>query len=395
MDYATRFVLHLKSYFDTIPQNVWSDFERNLRPDRKWDEDSILRSSILRDGFDQSKWLREANGNPVYNLSVKIEDYGGTKEETLTGADLAMILRLQVNKTLVTQRVVLVQLKRAFFQNGKTVFPTLHHESGARCFGRDFHQAQRMLFFSTTPVYWFASTSGILADQASLAVYSEESSLRNTLRRASTLSEHADHQGGSLVGPLPLFQDAHILDALASMSSSEIEECLEFWEHYYPPLRRFWRHLRKPAPSALARNIQHARDNLPFGLYATLRTHAHEHAFDNFGMAQRIGLFVCNAEDVFTLSHVGQHDFAALYKRSIPFTQFMLQHLVGSAFGDANEKLANAILSRDVSGYFRDRVQQVGEQFGFQVPDGIEQSIPVRSSIVLALQVRTQAQQEG
>jgi hypothetical protein len=77
MDYATRFVLHLKSYFDTIPQNVWSDFERNLRPDRKWDEDSILQSSILRDGFDASKWLREANNNPVYNLSVEVKHYGG------------------------------------------------------------------------------------------------------------------------------------------------------------------------------------------------------------------------------------------------------------------------------------------------------------------------------
>src|SRR6266404_5241787 len=155
MDYSTKFVLQLKSYFDAIPQNVWSDFERNLQPNRKWDEDSILRTSILRDGFDASKRLRDANDNPVYNLSVKIEDYGGTKQETLTGADLALIVRLEVNETLLTQRVVLVQLKRAYFQNGKTMFPTLHHKSGAKYYGQDFHQAQKMLFFTTAPVYWF------------------------------------------------------------------------------------------------------------------------------------------------------------------------------------------------------------------------------------------------
>lgn len=34
MDYATRFVSHLKSYFDSVPANVWYDFETNLHPDR-------------------------------------------------------------------------------------------------------------------------------------------------------------------------------------------------------------------------------------------------------------------------------------------------------------------------------------------------------------------------
>lgn len=395
MDYATKFILNLKSYFDSIPANVWSDFERNLLPHRKWNEDSILRTSILRDGFDASERLREANDNPVYNLSVKVEDYGGAKEETLTGADLALILRLEVNKTLVTRRVVLVQLKRAYFQNGQTAFPTLHHKSGAKYYGRDFHQAQKMLFFSITPVYWFATTFGVLEDKASLAAYSDESNLRNVSRAPSDFSEDVAHHQGAFFGPWPLVPETLAFDAVASMSPSEIEEYLDLWDHYFPPFHRFCRHLRKLTPSTLKRNLEYARDNLPFQLFAILRSRSQQHAFDNFGMPHRIGLFVCNAEDVYSLSHTGQQGFVDLYPKSIPFTQFMLQHLVGAGFGDANQKLIDAILARDVSGYFRERVQEIAPQFDFEVPDDVEETLPVRYSIVISLQLRTVTQVEG
>jgi hypothetical protein len=42
MDFATRFVLNLKSYFDAVAVNVWNDFARNLLPHRKWDENSAV-----------------------------------------------------------------------------------------------------------------------------------------------------------------------------------------------------------------------------------------------------------------------------------------------------------------------------------------------------------------
>lgn len=115
MDYTTKFVSHLKSYFDTVPSNVWYDFETNLHPDRTWDEDSILRTSILRNGLDRSNLLREANDNPVYKLEIKSFDYGGRGEETITGADLAIVFQLELNKRLVASRVCLIQL--SLFQN--------------------------------------------------------------------------------------------------------------------------------------------------------------------------------------------------------------------------------------------------------------------------------------
>jgi len=388
-------VLNLKSYLDAVPVNVWNDFARSLLPHRKWDENNILRTSILRDGFDASGRLRDANDNPVYKLDVKVVDFGGASEETLTGADLAVILRLEVNKTLLSRRVVLVQLKRAYFENGKTVFAKLHETSGVRHYGRDFHQAQKMLFFSTAPVYWFATTSGVLEDEASLAAYSQQSNLCSTSFPSSQPCRDVGSHAGAYYGPLAPFPDAIALDSLASMSPGEIEEYLDLCDHFWRPFHGFWRHLRKPTANVLKRSLEYQRDNLPFQLFATLRSRLQQHGFDNFGMPSRIGLFVCNAEDVFALSHSGRSGFVDLYPKSIPFTQFMLQNFLGAGFGDANEKLIDAILAGKVSGYFHERVQEIADAFDFRVPDEIDEGIPVRYSVVVSLQLHTAMEREG
>jgi len=391
MDFATRFVLNLKSYFDAIPLNVWMDFERNLLPSRKWDENSILRTSIIRDGFDKKNSLDAANDNPVYKLEVRTEDYGGGAEETLTGADLALVLRLEVNRTLVTSRVVLVQLKRAFYKNGSTTFPALHHNSGAKYFGRDYHQAQKMMFFSVVPVYWFAMSSGVLQDESSLGVYSQQSNLWiSSLLPSQSASAEPMAQGGHGSPLDPLFG----VLPFASLSVDDIEEYYEFLEHDWPPFHRFRRPLGQRAPNELKRNLDYARENLPYQLFSMLRNRLQQYAFDNAGMPNRMGLFVCNAEDVYALSHSGKCGFADVYPKSIPFTQFMLQKLIGERFGDSNEALISAILGHDVKRYFRNRVQQLADGHDFRVPDAIGETVPVRYSIVVSLQLRTAVEQE-
>lgn len=325
MDFATRFVLNLKSYFDAIPLNVWSDFERNLLPGRKWDENSILRTSIIRDGFDKKNSLITANDNPVYKLEVKTEDYGGGTEETLTGADLALILRLEVNRTLVTNRVVLVQLKRAFYDSGSTTFSSLHHSSGEKYFGRDFHQAQKMLFFSTTPVYWFAMSSGVLQDESSLNAYSQQSNLWNrSLLPSRSASSESLEQGGQGLPMDPFFGAL----PFSSLSLGDIEEYYEHLEHYWPPFHHIWRNLDRRVPNDLKRNLEYAKENLPYQLFSMLRNRLHQYAFDNAGMPNRMGLFVCNAEDVYALSHSKKCGFEDVYPKSIPFTQFMIFTLI-------------------------------------------------------------------
>ena len=387
MDYATRFVLNLKSYFDAIPLNVWADFERNLLPGRTWDEDAILRTSIIRDGFDRKHSLDAANDNPVYKLEFRTDDYGGATEETLTGADLALILRLEVNRTPVTSRVVLVQLKRAFYRNGKTEFTALHHRSGARYFGRDYHQAQKMMFFSTVPVYWFAMSSGVLEDERSLDVYSQQSNLRDSSLLPSPLAATE-----------PLADDRQWIPAdllfaslpFASLSDTDIEDFFQSFARYLlPPFHSLWRKFERYSPNELRRTLEYGAENLPYHWLSMLRSRLQQYAFDNAGMPSRMGLFVCNADDVYALSHSGRCRFEDLYPKSIPFTQFMLQKLLGEQFGDSNEDLITAILNRDVRGYFRNRVQQLADATDFRVPDAIAAAAPVRHSIVVSLQLRT------
>ena len=388
MDYATRFVAHLKSYFDHVPFNVWYDFERNLHPDRTWDEDSILRTSILRNGLDQTSLLRNANDNPVYELQVKSFDYGGKGDETITGADLAVVFRLELNKSLVARRLCLVQLKRAFFEDGRTVFPALHHKSGKQYYGDDFHQAQKMLFFSTTPVYWIATTSALMEDAASLKAYSDASNLSATSTVRTPVSE-SDASYGFGFDPLHSTLHSSVIQSASSLSPGDIEEYLEYLYHY-PPFHRIWRHIGKtPSGHVLKSNLQHVQANLPYHSWQLLRSRLRQYSSENYGMPQRIGLFVCNAEDVYLLSHDNRRSFTDLYTKSIPFTEFMMRNVLCDDFGDSNEELINAILERDVKGYFHDRVQKIAERFDYRVPDDLAELMPVNHAIVTTVQVTT------
>jgi hypothetical protein len=168
----------------------------------------------------------------------------------------------------------------------------------------------------------------------------------------------------------------------------DIEEYIDFLDHS-PPFHHFLRrHLRRGSRE-LMRDFEQAKANLPYQMFSVLRSRLHQYAFDNAGMPNRMGLFVCNAEDVFALSHSKKCGFTDLYPKSVPFSQFMLQNLLGERFGDSNEALITAILNRDVEGYFRDRVQQLADGLNHSVPDGIAETVPVRYSIVISLQLRT------
>lgn len=396
MDFATKFALNLKQYFDIVPTNVWYDFERNLLPSRTWDEDSILRTSILYDGLDNNAYLLEANRNPVYKLKVKSEDYGGNQNETITGADLALILSLEVNKVVVARRLVLVQLKRAFFDNTRTKFPALHHRSGKKYYGQDFHQAQKMLFFSTTPVYWFATTSAIMEDEPSMTAYSQESNLlRSSKTLTQTMAALEDNQSSYLGGLNPILNPLAISD-FSAMSPSEIEEYFEDLYHYFPPFYRFLRHYsRKLKGNNLTRYVEYVKTNIPYQFWQLLKNRLESIAFDNYGLPQRIGLFVCSAEDIYTLSHQGLRGFSDLYPRSIPFSQFILQNILCREFGDSNAKLIDAVINRDVAGYFRNRVQEIANRYDFQVPDEIEDLPPVYRSILITLSTNLVPENEG
>ena len=106
-------------------------------------------------------------------------------------------------------------------------------------------------------------------------------------------------------------------------------------------------------------------------------------------MPQRAGLIVCNAEDVYLLSHEKRESFTDLYAKSIPFSEFMMRNVLCDDFGDSNKELIDAILSRDVTGYFHDRVQRIAGRFDFRVPDTLASLMPVNHAIVVKVQVTT------
>lgn len=179
----------------------------------------------------------------------------------------------------------------------------------------------------------------------------------------------------------------------ASLSAGDIKEYFDFLEHYWPPFHRIWRYLGGRSSSELKRNFESAKQDLLYQMLTMLRSRLHQYAFDNADMPNRMGVFVCNADDVYALSHSGKCSFSAVYPKSIPFTQFMLQNLLGEQFGDSNEALIEAILGTDAKRYFSDRAQQLADRLNFSVPDNIAHTNPVRYSIEVSLQLRTAAEE--
>jgi hypothetical protein len=249
MDYAIRFATGLKRYFANISKNVWQDFELNLLPGRTWGEDEILRASILKNGFDGGKKiLNDINANnPVYNIKVETKDYGGKPDETITGADLAIVFEIQINKKPLSRRLMLVQLKRAYFNKGAkkggTSFDELHHRSGKDIYGVEFHQAQRMLFFTNHSVYWLAMTSGIISDRNSYELYSKTSTLKEALTsNEAPLSLRSGVSDFAIESPM--MPDRIILNALAALSPPEMEELIYYY--WRGPYRDVFHHLARP-----------------------------------------------------------------------------------------------------------------------------------------------------
>lgn len=394
MDFATRFTQHVKSYFDRVSNNVWGDLQRNLVRGKKWDEDNILRTSILRDGLEKQQDLDEANKNPVYNLEVKTRDFGGQLEETLTGADLAVIFQVKINKTVVSQKLVLVQLKRAFFADGKTAFPKLHHRSGASYFGKALHQAQKMLLFTNTPVYWFAMSAGILEDPASFALYTKDATLKTltTINYAPAREHEASFS--SHIDPFLSLVPRSFVKSLASLSADELREYIEYYSHFHP-YRHLFHRLGSTSLKELQTDLKHAEDHLPYQYWQLLRTRLQECSDQNFGMPARLGLFVLSAENVLALANESRHSFADVFPGSIPFSQFMLRNVLTNEYGDSNRELVTAVLENDVNRYFRERIRQLAEVYGFVVPQSFGEARAVNSSIVITQQIRIAAGEEA
>lgn len=394
MDYAIRFATGLKRYFANISKNVWQDFELNLLADRTWGEDEILRASILKNGFDGGKKiLNDINANnPVYNIKVETKDYGGKPDETITGADLAIVFEIQINKKPLSRRLMLVQLKRAYFKKGTkkggTSFNELHHLSGQDIYGVEFHQAQRMLFFTNHAVYWLAMTSGILGDKDSYELYYKTSTLKEAL--ASSEVPLSLRTGlGEFDNEFTLLPSRIVLNGLASLSPQEMEELAYYWNRRYGDV---FPYLARKHFSEVQKELTYFRENLPYYYYQSLKDTIQYLSKQQVGMTDRLAALVCHAETVFGLSFSKDQSFQAVYPTSIPFTEFMLRSITGEEFGEQDEELINAVLKNDVSGYFRNRLEMFTKLYGGEISPSIEDFPAVKYSAALTLTIDTAAE---
>ncbi|HJP92232.1 MAG TPA: hypothetical protein VJ875_09775 [Pyrinomonadaceae bacterium] len=392
MDYSIRFATGLKKYFANISKNIWQDFELNLLTDRTWGEDEILRASILKSGFDGGKKiLNDINANnPVYNIKVETKDYGGKPDETITGADLAIVFETQINKKPLSRRLMLVQLKRAYFKKGVkkggTSFEELHHLSGKEIYGVEFHQAQRMLFFTNHSVYWLAMTSGILSDKDSYGLYYKTSTLKESLKsNEAPLSLRTGVTDFNI--ELPILPNRIMLNALAALPASQMEELIYYYRDR--PYRDVFHYLARPHLKEIQKEIDYLRENLPYYYYQSLKSNIEYLSKQQVGMIDKLAALVCHAETVFGLSFSKDRSFHAVYPTSIPFTEFMLRSIIGDEFGDQDEELINAVLKNDVSGYFRDRLEMFTKLYGGEISPNIEDFPAVKYSAALTLAIDT------
>jgi hypothetical protein len=346
MDFASRFALFLKQYVDKISRNVWKDFESGLIPECIWGENEILRTSILRDGFNSRDELDEANKNPVYSLEVETRDYGGNSAETLTGADLAIVFQLEINQEMVAQRMILVQLKRAYFAGSRTSFKQLHYESGESIFGRDISQAERMLLFTDHAYFWLALTSGIRSDKNALKTYIQDANLRQVTSYINRQA-HPTTTGTSL-SAFSLFPMDMMLTQLS--------------DHDLLAL------LTMGLPTA--KHIQDYRKNLAYTYWHTLQNRLQEVAFNNVGMVERLGLMVCHAESVLGLADGKINAFTDVYPVSIPFTQFILSHILANDVGDSNKQLIDCVLNNNVQ-KLADNIRQAAKAHDLNVAKAV------------------------
>lgn len=401
MDYSIRFGLGLKEFFNNISRNVWRDFERSLLPDRNWYEDDILRTSVLKNGFDgrdQKSILNDINGkNPVYEIRCHVKEYAQHAEETITGADLAIVFRIEMDGRPISRRFFLVQLKRAHFGNGSTTFEELHRESGDGYFGKDFHQALRMLFFTQNSIYWLATTSGILADPHSYSLYSEDTSLRAISHQRERCAAFSTGQD-SVIWPDVLLED-YPWRVLSSLSASEI---LELWYLHRKSDPTPWASLGLSLLNRIGvdikeeiyEQIQYLKANSPYLYYQNLKRKLAAISTHSEGMADRLGLLVCHAESIFGLFANRHKAFEHVYPLSVPFAQFMLDKMIGDEFGDPDGELINAVVNNDIRGYFRYRIEDFARLYRCEITEDLRNLTAVKYSVSLTLNLKSLQDQE-
>lgn len=366
-----QFARQLNRFFSTISGLIRSSQRTRQQHSEDWPEYALLETLVsrgLRGDDPRTKDLRyQLQDGVPYSFSVDSTIHHSSKTEPLTGADIALVVDLQVDGTTVTRRLVLVQLKRSA-ESGRCVsFPHIHHHSGSQYFGANIHQAQRMLLFTDYSVYWLSVTPDALTDSSFASAY-----LRNA---AQDTSRHST----PLAVPLtldyyrrtPYLRTQELRQLLEEMPAWDDRDWARHWSMTHAPSRR--QEVPQPVPSDWRRA---QREWIMELLLADLKNVLLLEATSSAGLRQTLPLAVCHAETVLAHSAMNTTIAGDLLGATIPFPQFLLVDVLAKGFGDDDPDLIDAMMSPTPTDYVKRRVRDYCD-----IRLGADAGPPVRSVV--------------
>lgn len=347
-----EFVERLHGTFGLLNRLVWNSHRLGLSRDGEWPESEFF-AALINQGFGglDSK-TREAlsaldRGGP-YRLRFECKRHNQQIMEPLTGADLGVVVTVLLNGKQTSRRGFLVQLKKASLTStGKkraVEFTDLHHFSGKAAFGRELHQAERMLLFSDAAVYWLAVPPGADSDKAFFDHYIESSSLAHhrANRPSPMIASHSSAQGAG-VSPLTLFGWLPLID----------HPEFDFFLH------RYERWLGTSLPSSAKDIAAQYASQEGERLLRNLRADATAASQRLYGMRSRVPVLCAHAESVLALRSQNTKALSQVYDQSVPLTEFLLADVVANGFGDDDTDFLEAIMNNRPNSFIQEVVAEI------------------------------------
>jgi hypothetical protein len=364
MDSSLEFAASVRALVETLGLLVRASFQRGLTHDAEWPEEHFFKTLVddgLRGGHPHVKRLldRISDGGR-YSLRFDTVRHNPQKTEPLTGADLALVVQLDVDNRTLTRRVMLVQLKKAELVNGRIRFSELHRTGGKKWFGRNLHQAERMLLFTQCAVYWLAVVPNPTADREFFKRYVSRTNLAERAQRR--FKEQLVASAGPPDGVWPL----------------------ALWLHGFLPVSP---PLKKNTPSWYKLLVQEETDRALRTLWADLAVESER----LHGMRSRLSVLVTHAESVLQL-RPRREELSSVYPLSVSLPEFILQEVLTEGFGDENEELIDALMTPKPADYVKRIVQEYAAVA--RIP-GLDEADAVRAVIRAQLSVRTPAFRQG
>lgn len=378
-----EFASDLRRLIEASADIVWDSEERSRAHLGDWPEasfaDTLLVHGLLGGHPRTQKICSRLSNSTPFSANLDYSVHPQQSMEPLTGADLAVTVNIAVDREIVQRKLVLVQLKRATIKKGEVCFPKLHYKSGKRQYGEDIHQAQKMLLFSPSSVYWLCVPSYALNDSAFLNAYSKSHNIA-IRRQPEAIS--------SFTGSTETLNQFLAFGGLNSPSV-----LLELIDDY-PPLHYFYRHyLRKRSknPTHIIEEWYERRmAEQKVNLLRSLKYDTKLEAWRSNNLGNRFSVVVVHALSVLSLASEGRTDLKSIIEMSTPLPQFILGDIVSDGFGDDNPSVLESMTKRAPDEYMLSKVQTYAKS----KIDG-DGSIPARSVMQFNVTLHSELQSRG